>query len=308
MVRTGLLPTVATIADSESTMMKPSRSLVDERGPWPFITQRVFGDSDGSTHIWSSRHHRKGLLVGVAVGAEGFASTLCRCLWSPRKLNWWIGTIFATGSMLFTLASLLVLSPTVARAFALDAREINIIYFVGSIAFTTAAYLQLFQAANVIPPNVHLSSSTARRKLFGWRPGDIGWMSSALQFIGTILFNFNTFDALVPGLSWIEQDFVIWLPDFAGSILFLSSGYLAFIETCHQLWAWKPDNISWWVVLINLAGCVGFMVSAVLSIVLPGSPHPEIASIATAFTLQGAICFLTGSLLMLPEMAVHSES
>jgi hypothetical protein len=139
----------------------------------------------------------------------------------------------------------------------------------------------------------------------GWRPRDIGWVSSALQFVGTILFNFNTLDAMMPTLTWFDQDLVIWVPNFAGSVLFLLSGYLAFIETCYSHWAWQPKSISWWVVFINLLGCVGFMASAMLSTYWPGSTRVGLATLATSFTLQGAVCFLVGSLLMLPEMAIH---
>jgi hypothetical protein len=143
--------------------------------------------------------------------------------------------------------------------------------------------------------------------LFGWRPHDIGWLSCALQFIGTILFNFNTFDTMIPSLTWFQEDLVIWAPNIIGSILFLASGYLAFIETCHAHWAWKPNSISWWVVFTNLLGCVGFIVSAVFAIFLPGPPHIEAVTISVLFTLLGAIGFLVGSLLMLPEAAFHDE-
>jgi hypothetical protein len=40
------------------------------------------------------------------------------------------------------------------------------------------------------------------------------------------LFNVNTFDAMLPGLDWLQQDLAIWVPDFNGSVLFLVSGYL----------------------------------------------------------------------------------
>jgi predicted membrane protein len=144
--------------------------------------------------------------------------------------------------------------------------------------------------------------------LFGWRPHDIGWLSSALQFVGTILFNFNTFDAMIPSLNWFQQDLVIWTPNIIGSILFLASGYLAFIETCHAHWAWKPKSISWWIVFTNLLGCVGFMSSALFAIVLPGTPNVEAITYSVLFTLLGAIGFLAGSLLMLPESIFEPES
>jgi hypothetical protein len=163
--------------------------------------------------------------------------------------------------------------------------------------------LQLYQAANAGEFSSDESPAPRRRALVGWRPGDIGWLSSALQFVGTVLFNFNTFDAMIPSLNWFQQDLVIWAPNIIGSILFLASGYLAFIETCHAHWAWKPKSISWWVVFTNLLGCVGFMISALLAIVLPGTPNIEIVHLSVLFTLLGAIGFLVGSLLMLPEMA-----
>jgi hypothetical protein len=168
--------------------------------------------------------------------------------------------------------------------------------------------LQLFQAANVgefLPDQARL---TQRPKLFGWRPHDVGWLSSALQFVGTILFNVNTFDAMIPALDWLQQDLEIWAPDIVGSVLFLASGYLAFIETCHALWAWNPKNISWWVTFINLLGCVGFMISAVFAFVPPGLPNVDAVTLSVAFTLLGAIGFLVGSLLMLPETAAATES
>lgn len=270
-------------------------------GPWPFTTRQTYRSADGSSRLWSSRHHRKGLLLRAVGEAEGLATTLWSCLWMPRQLNWWIGTVFAVGSLLFALASVLSLAPALARAWSLDSTAINAIFFTGSIPFTTAAYLQLFQAANAgdFPPAE--SREPRRRALFGWRPGDIGWLSSALQFVGTILFNFNTFDAMIPSLNWFQQDLVIWAPNIVGSILFLVSGYLAFIETCHSHWAWNPQSISWWVVFTNLLGCVGFITSAIFAIVLPGPANTEAIHISILFTLLGAIGFLVGSLLMLPE-------
>ena len=143
--------------------------------------------------------------------------------------------------------------------------QVNAIFFVGSIPFTIAAYLQLFQAANAGGWVASDSRVSKRHTAPGWRPNDIGWLSSAFQFAGTVLFNFNTFDAMLPSLNWIQQDLVIWVPNIVGSILFLTSGYLAFIEVCHAHWAWEFKSLSWWVVFTNLLGCVGFMVSAVFA-------------------------------------------
>ena len=130
----------------------PSSVCVETSGPWPFVTRRVYqaGDQghDPSKRIWSSRHHRKGLLLRAAGETEVAASSVSSWLWNPRSLNWWIGSIFALGSLLFAVASVLSISPSLAQAMSLDSLEINAVFFAGSIPFTTAGYLQLYQAAN----------------------------------------------------------------------------------------------------------------------------------------------------------------
>jgi hypothetical protein len=280
--------------------VKPSET-VESIGPWPFTTRRTYRLPDRSRAVWQSRHHRKGLRRAEPGKAVAVGATLLRCLWMPRQLNWWIGVVFATGSSLFLLGSVLSLAPVLARKWSPEATAINPIFFAGSIPFTIAAYLQLFQAANAGEFSQHGRPKPRRVALFGWQPRAIGWLSCALQFLGTLLFNVNTFDSMLPGLDWLQQDSAIWAPDFAGSVLFLASGYLAFIETCHAYWAWKPADLSWWVTFVNFLGCAAFMVSAVFAFVPPQLPSFDAAAVSVAFTLIGAVGFLMGSLLLLPE-------
>ncbi|WP_339736121.1 hypothetical protein [uncultured Gimesia sp.] len=274
---------------------------VKSEGPPPFVTHRLFRHADGSIREWLSRKHRKGLMARELGLTEAVGKLLIRCLWMPRELNWWIGSVFALGASLFAIASILSLAPDLAAALSLAPSQVNAIYFAGSIPFTTAAYLQLFQAANSGALPDEDREPPGRLKVFGWKPDNVGWLSCALQFAGTILFNFNTFDAMLPSLSWFDTDLVVWIPNFVGSILFLASGYLAFIETGHQYWAWRPGNLSWWIVLINLLGCLGFMISALLALTLPEPTAPWRDTLSVTFTLQGAICFFLGAVLMLPE-------
>jgi hypothetical protein len=268
---------------------------VESTGAWPFVTRKVAVHSDGRREVLSSRHHRKGLALAARIERRALAS-----LWQPRELNWWIGTIFAIGAALFAIASVLYLTPDLAHSWAVEASGISALYFAGSIPFTTAAYLQLFQAANA-PDWEHTSPRLRRRLWFGWRPRDIGWTSCALQFAGTLLFNINTFDGMNPDMSWFEEDLTVWIPNLIGSVLFLASGYLAFAETCHKHFAWIPQSLSWWITSFNLLGCVGFMVSAVFAFVSPQADGFGNASAAIVFTLVGALGFFVGSLLMLPE-------
>jgi hypothetical protein len=273
--------------------------LIEQSGPWPFTSRWTYQRPDGSLQVRESRHHRKGLRPAEPSEVISVCARLLQCLWMPRQLNWWIGIVFALGALLFMLASVFALTPALARAWSLDSFGVNAVFFAGSVPFTIAAYLQLFQAANA-----GVSASPTPRRgmvLFGWQPRDIGWLSSALQFLGTLLFNVNTFDALLPGLDWLQQDLDIWGPDVAGSILFLASGYLAFIETCHAHWAWQPKRLTWWVTFANLLGCVAFMIAAVFAFVPPAAPAFDALTISIAFTLIGALGFLIGSLLMLEE-------
>lgn len=279
-----------------------SARRLESSGPGPFISRHVLLREGGGRIVLRSRDLRKGLF------ARAGAAALWRCLWMPRQLNWWIGGVFALGSLLFMLGSALVLVPDLGRVWSLDTQSANLIFFAGSIPFSIAAYLQLFQAANARDFTQLQPARPGRAALFGWRPREIGWLSCALQFAGTLLFNLNTFDGLLPGQDWLHQDLDIWLPDFAGSLLFLAAGYLALIETCHAYWAWKPASLSWWLTLINFTGCIAFMLSAVFAVVLPGTSGTAAAMLATTFTLIGGGCFLLGSLLMWPECALGAQS
>ncbi|MEM8680082.1 MAG: hypothetical protein AAGF97_12075 [Planctomycetota bacterium] len=272
-------------------------------GPWPFITQWL---RDGRQPLWSSRHHRKGLSIDIVPQAGRGATSLWRCLWMPRRLNWWIGGIFALGASLFAGGSVLSLMPSLAESWSLSRQQVNAVFFAGSIPFTTAAYLQVYQAANApLVAAGAVQTPLPSQVLLGWRPREIGWLSCVLQFIGTILFNFNTFDAMLPSLTWVQQDVVVWIPNAIGSVLFLMSGYLAFIETCHAYWRWEPKSLTWWIVFMNLLGCVGFMVSAAYALRLPEAPDPLATTVSTTCTLLGAIGFFLGALMMLPEAYLH---
>ncbi len=121
---------------------------INSEGPPPFITHRLFRHADGSVWEWLSRKHRKSLILREVSLAEAVGRLLLRSLWMPRELNWWIGSVFALGASLFAIASILSLAPDLAASFSLDSSRVNAIFFAGSIPFTTAAYLQLFQAAN----------------------------------------------------------------------------------------------------------------------------------------------------------------
>jgi len=87
-----------------------------------------------------------------------------------------------------------------------------------------------------------------------------------------------------------------------GSVCFLVASYLALLEVSHDFWSFEPRQLSWWIAIINLAGCVGFQLSAVTSFYTP-HPSGEMLGWMTAFlTFIGAGCFFAGSYLMIPEL------
>lgn len=141
----------------------------------------------------------------------------------------------------------------------------------------------------------------------GFKPHNLGWSSAALQFVGTLLFNINTYCGALEGLSPKMTFFAVWGPNFVGSVLFLASGLLGYLEAAHHWLRIEVKNLSWWVVSINLLGCVGFMVSALASYA-PLGGESLAPSVALAGTLQGALCFLLGALLSLAEAAHEAPS
>lgn len=200
-------------------------------------------------------------------------------VWRPKQLNWWIATLFMVGSAFFALGCVLYLN-TIEHEFLL-----NGVFFSGSLFFTSAAYCQL-----------HLTFTANR----------IAYWSALSQFIGTLMFNANTFDAFF-NLGWIEQDVLVWTPNIIGSILFLISGSLAMKDICKHWWCWNFQSIDWWISVINFLGCVAFLISAALSFVMPLHISPINAVWATLFTLLGACCFFIGAFLMWPALVCEKK-
>ena len=271
-------------------------TLLKKNSVWGFVTRRSLKQPDGTTKTYHSRHHRKRLhSEAVSLGRtdkKGF--------WVSEQPNYWIGIIFAIGAALFASGSILFLFPDIAAHWSLTSNQVNGVFFCGSIPFSIAAWLQLMQAANSGDfTDAHYPEQN-RFKPFGWFPNNIGWLSCMLQFIGTLLFNINTFDALSPDLKWFQEDLVVWIPNIFGSLLFFSSGYLAFIEVCHGHWVWHPRKLEWWITFINLLGCIAFLISSLFAFVLPDSSAIGIVP-SLIFTLLGAIAFFISALLLLPE-------
>jgi len=252
-------------------------------GLGPFVTRQEVVRPDGVRFVWESRWHRK------HAGGPSRGSTW----WAPEAMAWWIGVLFAVGSACFALGAL----PPYATAVGTNTD--NLTYFIGSIFFTTAAFLQYFEAAST---TTDLDGGHRRRirQLFQVQHHRIDWWASLIQFVGTLWFNRTTFSALVVGLGASSSHHPVWRPDALGSICFLVSSWLAWAEECHGPIAWRPGDLSWWITLFNLVGSLAFGVSAIASYVEPNGQLVSLA-LTNLGTFVGAICFLVGGLLLLPE-------
>ena len=270
--------------------------LILAEGAGPFISRIVHRLPDGSLHTWLSRPHRK---------CGGVRRRMAAMAWNPTELGWWISVLFMIGSSCFALASLAGIAPHLLGALFQQASVLNAVFFSGSIFFTSAAYLQLLEAANADRRKAQANGQTPAHPFcwLGWQPKQIGWLAAFIQFIGTLLFNLNTADALLPNLNWFQQDLLIWTPDVIGSICFLLASWLAVLECCHGIAFWKIQGIGWWVAMINLLGSLAFGLAAFYSLTLPHSSSILDLFANNLWTFIGAFCFLFAAGLLLPEMA-----
>jgi hypothetical protein len=274
-----------------------------------FVTRLVETLPDGRQRVSHSRSVRKGLAPtelssdGTVMRLAADANPWLR-LWAPQRLSWWIAVFFIVGSACFAAGSFASNWPQYWPTDLTGSRVISIIFFTGSLFFTTAAGLQLLEAINGDVADIAASGSTAHRswRWFAWKPHNAGYSASLIQFVGTLLFNLNTGDALLSQLTTPEEEILIWAPDVIGSICFLVSSYLALVEVSHRFWSLQPAQLNWWIVMINLLGSIAFMLSALYSYQAPSGGGAEWLWGANLFTLLGAMCFFVASYLMIPEL------
>jgi YrhK-like protein len=260
---------------------------VASRGFGPFVTSEVFRRPDGTRLLWDSRWHRKH--AGRVPGGSTW--------WAPFAMTWWMGVLFAVGSACFALGSF----PPYATA--LGVTPDNITYFIGSIFFTTASFLQYMEVVST-PSGLVTSPRQGFGSLWRIRHRRIDWWAAAIQLLGTLWFNRTTLSALLVGLGRSADHHPIWRPDALGSICFLVASWLAWAEECHGPFAWRPSRISWQITALNLAGSIAFGVSAIASYVTSSGQLLSVA-LTNLGTFVGAICFLVAAVLLLPERTLE---
>jgi YrhK-like protein len=209
----------------------------------------------------------------------GHALTFAPRMAARAAWDRWIAIGFAVGSACFFIG------PFPGFVQLVGAGADGAVFFAGSVFFTLAALLELRE-------------STLR---LGRWAADPSWWSAAVQFVGTLLFNISTFDAMQEGLSTHQENRLVWAPDLFGSAAFLVSGVLAYrVASRARRRAGRRDR-EWRMAAVNLAGCVFFGVSAIASYVVPSSGSILDLAAASFTTALGALCFFIGALLLVPR-------
>ena len=187
---------------------------------------------------------------------------------TSRSTNWWIGVLFAIGSVCF------LVGPFPGFIDLVGSAADGTVFFVGSIFFTTAAFLQF------------------------WHSEGKDRIATAIQLVGTVFFNINTFRGMQDSYDSADVNRLIWTPDAIGSACFLISGILAYWAVRHLR---SEDRKEWRIAVINLVGCVLFAISAIASFVVPETGDEFALAASNWATSLGALCFLIGALMLLPN-------
>jgi hypothetical protein len=153
----------------------------------------------GPAARWESRRRRKHLGDQPAAGSTW---------WAPMARGWWIAVLFAVGSLLFALGAL----PPYASV--VGARGDNVTFFIGSLFFTTAAFLTYREAVDASSP----AQNPGHRRFFIYQPRRIDWWATAVQLVGTVYFNVSTGTATAADLSAQTAHQHVWRPDAVGSV------------------------------------------------------------------------------------------
>jgi hypothetical protein len=191
-------------------------------------------------------------------------------------MSWWIGILFAVGSACFFVG------PFPGFVALVGSGADGVVFFAGSIFFTSAALLQYLQTGI-------------------FEPRRIGWWAALIQLAGTIFFNVNTFNAMKTGLDVHQSNRLVWAPDVFGCVCFLVASYLAYVEVRGRAAGRRTRTSEWWIVVLNLGGSVAFGVAAIASYIVPTTGSILALGAANFTTALGALGFLAGALLLLRE-------
>jgi hypothetical protein len=132
-------------------------------------------------------------------------------------------------------------------------------------------------------------------------PDRAEWWAGVVQFVGTLMFNISTFEAMQQGLSATEAQRRVWTPDARGCIAFLVASGLAYADVRRPWLTWRPRDLGWSVATLNMVGSIAFAGSAIGAYVLPSTGDVASLVLDNLGTFVGGLCFLFGAVLLIPD-------
>jgi hypothetical protein len=260
----------------------------------PFTTSLLLQRPDGTEVVFTAWRHRKGHGL-AAVSALDRVRTIP--WWAPQRRGWWIAVLFMIGSLCFALGSLPPFAAAVGQA-------VVWVFFVGSLFFTSAAYLQFFEASN---EGDDIRGAARTRRPLGVRLASLGWWAASTQLLGTLWFNLTTFAGTRETLTIAQQEALVWAPDALGSILFLVASAFAVLEARDGFSrGWRP-SLETAVAWANMTGSIAFGISAIAAWIDPVDGELLNVAAANAFTFLGAVLFFVGAAMLLPDLGRTAE-
>jgi hypothetical protein len=282
------------------TITHPARWALGhvERSGW-FDTGMTWHLADGSTVRWASRMARRRGRVERRDAAGELTGTVEAEPATGRRLarvNTVAAVAFILGGSLFALGAVL------ADREVGSVRGVDLVYLVGGVWFSIGGYASVVQASNMptdIDERGSLSSTSWR--WWAWQPQQIGWLSVAVLFVGTLFFGVSLVAAFASDLTARQSNGWIWLPDMVGCVCFLVSGHLALVEVCHGRPGLRLHDLGWWVVAVNQLGSVLFFLAGVAAFTRPATSTVINLGLVDWGTFAGAVLFVVGGALQLAE-------
>ena len=264
-----------------------------------FVTRVTWHLVDGSSVRWASRAARRRGRVEIrdadgrvtrVVGADTATATRL------ARANLAAGIAFMIGGSLFALG------PLLAQLGVGSVRTVDMVYLVGGLFFSAGGYVSVVQASNM-PTDIDEQGTlrTTTWRWWAWRPRQIGWLSVAVLFAGTLFFGVSLVAAFASDLTARQSNGWIWFPDIVGCVCFLVSGHLALVEVGHGHIGVRPHDLGWWVVAVNQLGSALFFLAGLAAFTRPATSTVVDLGMVNWGTFAGAVCFVVGGALQLAE-------
>ena len=269
-----------------------------ERTAW-FTTRVTWTVPGGGTARWESRLARRRGRVEL-LDPEGHPLGFLEA--TPATVRW-LGRANLVGATAFTLGgTLFALGALLAQLDIGSLWTVDMVYLVGGVFFSVGGYVSVLQASNA-PTDIDQDGSltAARWRWFGFEPRNIGWLSAAVLFAGTLFFGVSLVSAFAEDLTPRQTNGWIWIPDIVGCVCFLVSGHLALVEVGHgRIWRIVND-LGWWVVGVNQLGSILFFLAGIAAFTRPATSTALDLGLVNWGTFSGAVCFAVGGVLQLFE-------